>query len=150
VHRRARFPLALVWLMTVLGSWLATTAVLAVLIGARGGRSPVGGLVSQSMASALLACVVVGGPATAVALRVWRSHRFGQAALAGTAIAVVILLFIWSFMAASGTALAGAWSAVTPALVVTMLQLALALALCGRGTEVTPTASEAVPPSSSD
>jgi hypothetical protein len=146
VYRRARLPLSLVWLVTVLGTWTLTTAVLALLIGPPSNQS-VGGLVAQSTASALLACGVVGGPATAAALRVWRTRGCGPAALAGTAVAALILVFIWSFMTASGAALAGAWSAVTPAVIVSLVQLAAALALCGRGTLVTPTAAEPESPS---
>ena len=150
MQRRASLPMALVWLMTVAATWALTTALLAVLISTRDSRTSVGALVAQSMLSALLACVVVGGPATAAALAVRRSRGLGPAALVGLAVAALILLFIWSFMAASGAALAGAWSAVTPALVVTALQLALALTLCGRRTAATPTASEPESPSSSD
>ncbi len=125
-------PLGLVWLLTVLCTWVLTTTVLAVLISVRTGHAAVAALLAQSALSAALACVVVGGPATAVALNVRGRHGLGPAALTGLAVAAAILLFIRSFMAASGTALPHAWSAITPALVVTAVQLALAFALRGR------------------
>ncbi len=34
MQRRAAIPLGLVWLLTVLGTWVLTTAALAALIGA--------------------------------------------------------------------------------------------------------------------
>jgi hypothetical protein len=132
VQRRALIPLGLVWLLTVLGTWLLTTASLALLNGARISDPGVAGLVGQSARSAALACVVVGGPATAVALRVRQRHGVGPAALTGLGVAALILLFIWSYMAASGIALRDTWSAVTPTLVVTAVQLALAFTVRGR------------------
>jgi hypothetical protein len=135
VQQRAAIPLGLVWLLAVLGTWMLTTALLAVLISAPSGHPSVAGLLGQSAQSAALACVVVGGPATAAALHVRRRRGPGPAALTGLAVAALILLFIWSYMAASGTELRDTWSAVTPALVVTALQLALAFALRGRRPE---------------
>jgi hypothetical protein len=132
VQRRAAIPLGLVWLLTVLGTWLLTTASLALLNGAGISNAGVGGLVGQSALSAALACVVVGGPATAVALHVRQRHGLGLAALTGLGVAALTLLFIWMFMAASGIALRDTWSAVTPTLVVTAVQLALAFAVRGR------------------
>jgi hypothetical protein len=132
VHRRAAIPLGLVWLLTVLGTWVLTTAAVAVLIGVRQDPAAIAALVGQSALSAALACVVVGGPATAVALHVRRRRGLGPAALTGLGIAALILLFIWSYMAASGTGLRDTWAAVTPALVVTIVQLALAFTLRGR------------------
>jgi len=132
VQRRAAIPLGLVWLLTVLGTWLLTTASLAVLNGARIIDAGVAGLVGESALSAALACVVVGGPATAIALRVRQRHGIGPAALTGFAVAALILVFIWSYMAASGIALRDTWSAITPTLVVTAVQLTLAFAVRGR------------------
>ena len=132
MHRRAAIPLGLVWLLTVVAMWAVTTAALAALIGMRTDHAAVGGLVGQAALSAVLACVVIGGPATAVALRVRRRRGLGPAAVTGLAVAVLILVFIWSYMAASGTALRDAWSAVIPALVVTAVQLALVFTLQGR------------------
>ena len=132
MQRRALIPLGLVWLLTVLGTWLLTTASLALLNGARISNTGVASLVGQSALSAALACVVVGGPATAVALHVRQRHRLGPAALTGLGVAALILLFIWSYMAASGIALRDTWSAVTPTLVVTAVQLAVAFAVRGR------------------
>jgi hypothetical protein len=131
MQRRAAIPLGLVWLLTVLGMWALTTAAVAVLISARTDPS-IAGLVRQSGLSAALACVVVGGPATAVALRVRRRRGPGPAALAGLAVAALVLVFIWSYLAASGAALRGTWSSVTPVLVVTAVQLGAAFALRGR------------------
>jgi hypothetical protein len=125
-------PIGLVWLVTVLAMWVLTTALLAVLIKAGSQNAPMGALVSQSMASAAFACVVVGGPATAIGLRVRRSCSCGKAALSGLATAVLIMLFIWSYLEASGTSIAGAWSAVTPIFVVAVIEMALAFVLRGR------------------
>ena len=125
-------PIGLVWLVTVLAMWVLTTGLLAVLIRAGSEHAPMGALLSQSMASAAFACVVVGGPATAIGLRVRRSCRLGKAALSGLATAVLIMLFIWSYLEASGTSIAGAWSAVTPIFVVAVIEMALAFALRGR------------------
>jgi hypothetical protein len=136
VHRRAAIPLSLVWLATVLGTWVLTTASLALLIAHEpADHEAVGGLVGQSTLSAGLACIVVGGPATAVALHVRKRRRPGPAALTGLAVAALVLVFIWSYMAASGTALRDTWSAVTPALVVTAVQLGIAFAVRGRRPE---------------
>jgi hypothetical protein len=132
VQRRAAIPLGLVWLLTVLGTWLLTTASLALLNGARTGSAGVAGLVGQSALSAALACVVVGGPATAVALRVRQRHGLGRAGLTGLGVAALVLLFILSYMAASGIALRDTWSAVAPTLVVAGVQLALAFMVRGR------------------
>jgi hypothetical protein len=132
VQRRAAIPLGLVWLLTVVGTWLLTTAALALLNAARISSAGLAGLMGQSVLSAALACVVVGGPATAVALHVRQRHGLGPAGLTGFGVAVLILLFIWSYMAASGIALRDTWSAVTPTLVVTAVQLAVAFAVRGR------------------
>jgi hypothetical protein len=122
-------PIGLVWLVTVLAVWVLTTALLAVLIKAGSENVPAGALLSQSAASAAFACVVVGGPATAVGLRVRRRSGPAKAALCGLAIAVLIMLFIWSYLEASGASITGAWSAVTPVFGVAVIELALAFAL---------------------
>jgi hypothetical protein len=122
----------LIWLVAVAGTWLLTTTLIALLIGLRHSHPPAGELLSQASASALLACVVIAGPATAAALRVRRSYGFCPAALAGLAVAAGVLVFIWSFMAASGAALRGSWTAITPALLVTVVELVVALAMRGR------------------
>jgi hypothetical protein len=128
IRRRA----GLVWLVAVAGTWMLTTAVLAVLISQRHSHAAAGALLSQASGSALLACVVIAGPATAVTLRVRHNLGFGQAVLAGLAVAAGIMAFICSFMAASGTALRGTWSAVTPVIMITVVELGLALAVRGR------------------
>ena len=125
-------PIGLVWLVTVLATWVLTTALLAVLIWAGPDHTAIGALISQSMVSAVFACVVVGGPATAIGLRVRRSSGLGKAALSGLATATLIMLFIWSYLEASGTSIAGAWSAVTPVFVVAVIELSLAFVLRGR------------------
>lgn len=132
MNRHARLPIGLVWLVTVLAMWILTSAVLAVLIRAGSGYVPTGALLSQSMASATFACVVVGGPATAVGLRVRRSCGLGKAAFCGLATGVLIMSFIWSYLEASGTSITGAWRAVTPVFVVALIEMALAFALRGR------------------
>ncbi len=142
MQRRAAIPLGLVWLLTVLGTWLLTTVSLALLNRVHTGHAGVADLVGQSALSAALACVVVGGPATAVALRVRQRRGLGPAALTGLVVAALTLLFIWSYMAASGTALQDPWSAVTPALVVTIVQLGLAFTLRGRRPEPPPPQAE--------
>ena len=132
MKRHARMPVGLIWLMTVLAMWVLTTGLLAVLIRAGSGPVPTGALISQSVASAAFACVVVGGPATAIGLRVRRSSGLGKAALSGLGTAVLIMSFIWSYLEASGTSINGAWSAIAPVFVVSVIELALAFALRGR------------------
>ena len=132
MKRHPRLPIGLIWLVTVLASWVLTTALLAVLISMRSATVATGALLSESMVSAAFACVVVGGPATAAGLRVRRSCGLGKAALSGLATAALIMLFIWSYLEASGTSIAGAWSAVTPIFVVAVIEMALAFALRGR------------------
>jgi uncharacterized membrane protein YhaH (DUF805 family) len=117
-----RGRIGLIWLVSVAATWLLTTAFLAAL----------GERFAQSSVSALLACVVIAGPATAAALQVRRHHGFGRAALSSLVVAAATVVFICSFMAASGAALHGIWSAVTPALMVTVVQLGLALAMPNR------------------
>src|SRR5271165_3238180 len=114
-------PIGLVWLVTVLATWVLTTALLAVLIWAGSDHTSIGALIAQSMVSAVFACVVVGGPATAIGLRMRRSSGPGKAALSGLATATLIMLFLWSYLEASGTAITGAWSAVTPVFVVAVI-----------------------------
>ena len=132
MQRRARIPIGLVWLVTVLATWVLTTALLAVLIWAGSDHASIGTLIAQSMVSAAFAGVVVGGPATAIGLRVRRSNGLGKATLCGLATATLIMLFIWSYLEASGTSIAEPWGAVTPVFVVAVLELTLAFVLRGR------------------
>jgi hypothetical protein len=132
VKRHARLPVGLIWLVTVLATWMLTTALLAVLIRTGTEHVPTGALLSQSMASAAFACVVVGGPATAVGLRARRSSGLGKAALSGLGTAALIMMFIWSYLESSGTSITGAWGAVTPIFAVAVIEMALAFALRGR------------------
>ena len=125
-------PLGLVWLITVLAVWVVTTALIAVLIKSATPGSSVSDLISQSMLSAAFASGVVGGPATAVALRIRRSGGLGRAALGGLGTAVLIMLFLWSYLEASGTPITDAWRAVPPLLIVAVLEIGLAFTLRGR------------------
>jgi hypothetical protein len=140
VKRRARMPIGLVWLVTVVAVWLVATALIAVLIKAAFDGTSAGALIGQSMLSAAFASVVVGGPATAVALRVRRNCGLGRAALAGLGTAVLIMLFLWSYLEASGTSITDAWSAVPPVLIVAVVEIGLAFTL--RGRRVTPACPE--------
>jgi hypothetical protein len=125
-------PTTTAWLVAVLFTWVVTTGVLALLIKATISRETAGELLTQSATSAVFACVVIGGPATAVALRVRRSRGLGYAALGGLATAAVILLFLWSYVAATGAPVSGGWQALLPLAVVTSAELSLALRLRGR------------------
>jgi hypothetical protein len=132
VKQSARMPLGLAWLIAVAAVWLVATALIAVLIKAAFGGTPVGALIGQSMLSAAFASVAVGGPATAVSLRIRRTCGFGKAALGGLGMAVLIMLFLWSYLEASGTPITGAWSAVPPILIVAVVEMGLAFTLRGR------------------
>jgi hypothetical protein len=132
VKQCSRMPLGLVWLITVLAVWVVTTALIAVLIKSVTPRATASDLILQSMLSAAFASGVVGGPATAVALRIRRSGGLGRAALGGLGTAVLIMLFLWSYLEASGTPLTDAWNAVPPILIVAVLEMGLAFALRGR------------------
>jgi hypothetical protein len=88
------------------------------------------------MTSAAFACVVVGGPATAIGLHVRGNCGLGKATVSGLATAALIMLFIWSYLEASGTSITGAWSAVTPIFIVAVIEMALAFALRGRSAGV--------------
>lgn len=125
-------PIGVVWLVTVLAGWIVTTAVLAVMIGVAYPQTATGALVTQSMGSAAFACVVVGGPATAVALRVRRTASRGKALLSGLAVAALVMLFLYSYLEAYGTQVSGAWSALAPVFAVALAEMALAFTLRGR------------------
>jgi hypothetical protein len=125
-------PLGLVWLVTVAAVWIVTTALIGILIKAAFDGASAGALIGQSMLSAAFASGVVGGPATAVALRVRRSCGLGKAALGGLGTAVLIMLFLWSYLEASGTPITDAWSAVPSILIVSMVEIGLAFTLRGR------------------
>ena len=129
MKRQLTVSVGLVWLLVVAGTWVPTTALLAVLINATGIRASAEHVIGQAAVSATLACVVVAGPATAVALRVSRRHRRHRAALSGLGTAALILLFFWSYMTATGAPLQWAWQMLLPLVIVTGGQLSLALAL---------------------
>lgn len=132
VKRCSRMPLGLVWLIAVLAVWVVTTALIAVLIKSDTPRASAEALISQAMLSAAFASVIVGGPATAVALRIRRSGGLGKAALGGLGTAVLIMLFLWSYLEASGTPITDEWSAVPLVLIVAVLEMGLAFTLRGR------------------
>ena len=125
-------PLGLVWLVTVVAVWIVATALIAILIKAALDGASASALIGQSMLSAAFACGVVGGPATAVALRVRRNCGLGKAALGGLGTAVLIMLFLWSYLEASGTPIDDAWTAVPPILIVAVVEIGLAFTLRGR------------------
>lgn len=132
MKRSACMSLGLVWLVTVVAVWIVATALIAVLIKAALDGASAGALIGQSMLSAAFASGVVGGPATAVALRVRRNCGLSKAALGGLGTAVLIMLFLWSYLEASGTPIADAWSAVPPILIVAVVEIGLAFTLRGR------------------
>jgi hypothetical protein len=132
-----RLPIGAVWFVTVLAMWVATTAVLAVMIGATEPHAATGQLATTAMGSAAFASVVVGGPATGVALRVRRTCGLGKATVCGLATATLVMLFVWSYLEASGTSVTGAWGVVTPVFVVAVVEIGLAFALRGRRDPVT-------------
>jgi hypothetical protein len=129
-------PLGAVWFVTVLTMWVVTTAVLAVMIAATAPHDTAGQLATTAMMSALFACVVVGGPATGVALRVRRRCGLGKATLCGLATAALIMVFVWSYLEASGTSITGVWGVVAPVFVVALAEIGLAFALRGRRASV--------------
>jgi hypothetical protein len=61
VKRQTTMSVAAIWLVAVAASWVATTALLAVLIKATASRDFIAELLGQSAASATFACVVIGG-----------------------------------------------------------------------------------------
>ena len=122
-------PAGVVWLAAVVAAWLVTTPLLALLIKATGDRTSAGDVIGLAAASATLACLLIGGPASAVALRVRRHHSQRRAVVSGLATGGVVLLFLWSYVAATGTSVPDAWQALPPLVIVTAAQLALALRL---------------------
>jgi hypothetical protein len=129
VKRQLTMPVGVVWLAAVVAAWLVTTPLLAFLIKVAAHRTSAGGLVGLAALSATFACVVVGGAATAVALRVRRNHGQRRAALSGLATGGMVLLFFYSYAAATGAQLAGAWKALLPLVIITVAELALSLRL---------------------
>jgi hypothetical protein len=120
-------PVGVAWLISVAVTWLVTTPLLALLIKATGDRASTGDVIGLAAASATFACVVVGGPATAVALRVRARNRQRRAVVSGLVIAGLVLLFSWSYVAATGTSVPAVWPALLPQVIITSAQLGLAL-----------------------
>jgi peptidoglycan/LPS O-acetylase OafA/YrhL len=137
-------PVGVVWLVAVIATWVAATALLVPLIRATADDASAGHLIGQAAVSATFACVFVGGPATAAALRVRRRHSQRRAALCGLATAALILLFSCSYIVATGAPLRWAWQTLPPLVIVTAAQLALALRLHRRCPDQA--ASERTPP----
>jgi hypothetical protein len=129
VKRQLTMPAGVVWLAVVMAAWLVTMPLLAVLIEVTARHTSVGGLVGLAAVSATFACIVVGGTATAVALRVRRSHSQRRAVLSGLATAGLVLLFFYSYFAATGAQVEDAWQALLPLVIITTAELALALRL---------------------
>jgi len=130
VKRQLSMPLSVVWLAAVVAAWLVTLPLLVLLIGVTGHHRTAGALVGLAALTATFACVVVGGPVTAVALRVRRYHRRRRALLSGLATGAVVLLFFYSYLAAAGAPVPGAWKALPPLVIVTAGELTLAFGLC--------------------
>jgi hypothetical protein len=137
-------PVGVVWLVAVIATWVAATALLVPLIRATANHASAGLLIGQATVSATFACVFVGGPATAAALRVRRRHSQRRAVLCGFATAALILLFSCSYIAATGAPLRWAWQTLPPLVIVTAAQLSLALRLRRRCADQA--ASERTPP----
>jgi MFS family permease len=129
VKRQLTMPLAVVWLAAVVAAWLVTMPLLALLIRVTDSHKSAGELVGLAALTATFACVVVGGPVTAVALRVRRNHGRRRAVLSGLATGAVVLLFFYSYVGAAGAQITAAWQALVPLLVVTVAELALAFRL---------------------
>jgi uncharacterized membrane protein len=121
--------ISVAWLTTVVATWLVTLPLLAFLIKVPLHQTSARGLAGMAVVSATFARVVVGGSASAVALRVLRKHGQRRAALSGLATAGVVLLFFYSYVAATGAHLAAAWKALLPLVIVTAAELAVALRL---------------------
>jgi peptidoglycan/LPS O-acetylase OafA/YrhL len=144
VKRQLTMPVGVVWLVAVIATWVAATALLAPLIKATANHASAGHAIDQAAVSATFACVFVGGPATAAALRVRRRHSQRRAALCGLATAALILLFSCSYVTATGMPLRWAWQTLPPLVAVTVAQLSLALRLGRRCYDQA--ASERTPP----
>jgi hypothetical protein len=129
VKRQLIMPVGVVWVMVVVAAWAVTTALLAVLIRTTDGTATAAHVIGQATVSATFTCLVVGGPATAVALRARRRHSLRRAALSGLATAALVLLFLGSYVAATGTPIPWTWQALLPLVIVTAAQLSLALRL---------------------
>ncbi len=129
MKRQLTMPIGAVWLIAVIATWVAAMALLAPLIRATASHESAGHVIGQAAVSATFACVFVGGPATAAALRTRRRHSQRRAALCGLATAALILLFSCSDVAATGTPLRWAWQTLPPLVILTVAQLSLALRL---------------------
>ncbi len=144
MKRQLTVPVTVVWVTAVVVTWVVTTAVLAPLIKATGDRASAAHLIGEAAVSATFACVIVGGPAAAVALRVRRRQSCRRAVLSGVATAALVLLFFWSYVAATGERVPWAWQALLPLVLVMTVELSLALWLRRRCRDET--APEQTPP----
>jgi hypothetical protein len=102
VKRQLTMPVGVVWLAVVACAWLVTMPLLALLIKVTAHRVGAGGLAGMAALSATFACVVVGGSAAAVALRVRRKHSHLRASLSGVATGGLISLFIYRLYVCRG------------------------------------------------
>ena len=124
-----KMTVGVAWVISVASAWIVTTAVLAALIGTTAHRAGVSAVIHQAMGSAALASIVVGGPATAVALRLLLSASRLWALLGGLATAVLVVAFLYSYLAAYGSPVTVPGSAVAPVFVVALAEVALSLLL---------------------
>lgn len=86
------------WILSVGGTWLLSTLLLAEMARHDLGGSLIPSLV-RSAAVCSVACLAIGGPATAVALVLRQRHRLGIAVAGG--LAVGCLAFVIVFVAAN-------------------------------------------------
>jgi hypothetical protein len=113
-----------IWLVTVLSVFMASTALLAIVGSASfGGHHPVSGFIPQAAANAAWLCIVACGPPTAVAL--WlRQRRSGTVSVLG-GLAAAVLTFALLYLPSGSDSVTAAPSMV----IILALEFALALTL---------------------
>lgn len=129
---RGRRPAGLVWLTSVAIAWVLATAALAGLMWPTLPGAGPAALIETAMRSAAAASVLIGGPATAVALRVRRTGGLSRAVLCDLAVVALITGCLCGYLAEAGLPLAGAWLAFGPVLAVAMAEMGVAFVLRGR------------------
>ena len=114
----------LIWLVTVLGVFVAITALGAILGSAAfGGHHPISGFIRIAAVNAAGLCVLACGPPTAVAL--WlRQRRSGAVSVLG-GLAAAVLTFVLVYLPSGSVSV----SAVPSMVVVLAVEFALALTL---------------------
>lgn len=130
--RQCATPIGAVWLVAVGAVWLAATAALAGVLWRVSPGENAGALIADAMRSSAVASILIGGPATAVALRVRRTAGPSRAVLSGLAVAALVTGFLCGYLAQAGIPLAGAWPALGPVGTVALAEMGLAFALRGR------------------